>query len=98
MKPLSIIALLVGVLLALTGCHKDPAAAAATGSEAGYTHTLKTTVEYYATGPQQGRPPDGHLAGGTKVKLVEAAGSYSLIESASGKKGYVASDALQPIQ
>lgn len=86
MKPRLILVFLAGWCLALAGCQK---------TDTGYTHTLKTTVEYYATGPQQGRPPDGQMAAGTKVRLVEAAGSYSLVEAATGKKGYVASDALQ---
>ncbi len=62
------------------------------------THQISVPTEYYTGGPQQGRPPDGTFESGTKVRLMEAAGSYSLIESDSGIQAYVAADALVEIE
>ena len=52
-------------------------------------------TEYYLTGAQQGRPPDGTFPAGAKVKILEEAGSYTLVESKSGVKAYVAADAIK---
>jgi len=52
-------------------------------------------TEYYTTGPQQGRPPDGKLPEGTKVSIVEESGSYVLVKSESGIEAYVAADAVK---
>ena len=61
------------------------------------THVISVATEYYTTGPQQGRPPDGTLPEGTKVTILEAAGSYSRIRTADGIEAYVATDALKPL-
>ncbi|TWT62369.1 SH3 domain-containing protein [Rubinisphaera italica] len=61
------------------------------------THSISVETEYYKGGPQQGSPPDGKLTAGTEVKLVESAGSYSLIETAEGEQAYISSDALNKI-
>jgi hypothetical protein len=42
-----------------------------------FSHVITTEVEYYTTGPQQGRPPDGKFRAGTKVNIVQEAGSYT---------------------
>lgn len=76
----------------LDGAGSDVAAAPAE-----LTHTVASEAEYCTTGPQQARPPEGTLAAGTRVKLVESAGSYSRIVTEDGITAYVASDALSPI-
>jgi outer membrane protein assembly factor BamB len=59
-----------------------------------FSHVIAAETEYYTTGPQQGRPPDGKFSAGTKVSIVEEAGSYVFVRSKSGVEAYVASDAL----
>jgi serpin B len=59
------------------------------------SHVIATETEYYTTGPQQGRPPDGKLPAGTKVSIVEDAGSYVLVRSDGGIEAYVAADAVK---
>ena len=56
---------------------------------------ISTQTEYYTTGAQQSRPPDGEFTEGTKVSVVQEAGSYELVKSAGGIKAYVASDAVE---
>lgn len=58
------------------------------------TKTLSETVDYYSNGPQQASPPDGQIQAGTEVTIIERAGSYTLIETADGIRGYVASSAV----
>ena len=87
--------MLVTVFISLIGCgseQSDPPAA----SE--WTHTIKLPTDYYKGGPQQASPPDGQLASGVKVKIVEDSGSYTLISAENGVEGYVSTDALEPIQ
>ena len=52
-------------------------------------------TEYYTTGPQQGRPPDGQFPAGTKVNLIEDAGSYVSVRSDGGIEAYVTADAVR---
>lgn len=59
-----------------------------------FTHVITAESEYYVTGPQQGRPPEGSFPAGTKVNVVEEAGSYVLVKSESGVEAYVAADAV----
>jgi serpin B len=61
------------------------------------THVVTIDAEYYTSGPQQGRPPDGTLKAGTKVTLVEAAGSYTRVRTPDELVAFVASDALQDL-
>ncbi len=63
-----------------------------------FTHTIAAETEYYTTGPQQGRPPDGEFPAGTKVNVVEPAGSYSRVEAETGVTAYVATDAIKPME
>jgi hypothetical protein len=39
--------------------------------ESKFSHVIVADTEYYTTGPQQGRPPDGKFPAGTKVSIVE---------------------------
>lgn len=60
-----------------------------------FSHVIATETEYYTTGPQQGRPPDGKFPAGTKVNIVQEAGSYTQVRSESGIEAYVSSDAIK---
>jgi hypothetical protein len=66
--------------------------------EVNYTNyiVLRNETPYYANGPQQGRAPDGKFTPGTKVRLLRRSGSYSLVQTAEGKRVYVSADVLQP--
>ncbi|MEE2962320.1 MAG: hypothetical protein VYA34_16420 [Myxococcota bacterium] len=60
------------------------------------THTVQDETPYYATSPQQGRPPEGNLAKDTKVMVSdESTGSYVWMEAENGRKGWVAASALK---
>ena len=63
-----------------------------------FTHMITAPTEYYKGGPHQAQPPDGQFKAGTKVNLIEKAGSYSLVRSEDGIEGYVASDALDELK
>lgn len=63
-----------------------------------FTHIITTDAEYYTTGPQQARPPDGTLEAGTKVKVVEEAGSYCRVETEDGVVGLVAGDVVKEVK
>jgi hypothetical protein len=58
-------------------------------------YTLARETPYYASGPQQGRAPDGKFMPGTKVRLLRRSGSYSLVQTAEGNRVYVSTSALQ---
>jgi hypothetical protein len=60
-----------------------------------FSHVLVNEAEYYTTGPQQGRPPDGKFPAGTKVSIVRQAGSYTLVRSEGGIEAYVAADIVK---
>jgi serpin B len=64
---------------------------------ASLTHVVTAEAEYYTTGPQPARPPDGRFPAGTRVALIRESGSYALVRSAEGVRAYVAAAALQPI-
>ena len=49
---------------------------------------------YYINGPQQGRPADGTLAEGTRVRVVENSGSYSVVQTPDGIHAYVSTGAI----
>jgi serpin B len=66
-----------------------------TSSDSKFSHVVPAEAEYYTTGPQQGRPPDGTFPAGTKVSVVEEAGSYVLVKSDGGVEAYVAADAVK---
>jgi hypothetical protein len=60
-----------------------------------FSHVIKFETDYYATGPQQGRPADGKFPAGTKISIIQKAGSYMLVQSENGIKAYVATDAVK---
>ena len=62
-----------------------------------FTHTIAVDTEYYLVGPQQAQPPDGTFKAGMKVKLVEEAGSYCVVESGDGVRAHVVVDAVKPL-
>jgi len=64
------------------------------GSAPAPESVIITETEYYTTGPQQSRPPDGKLPAGTKVRVVNDGGSYVQIESADGLQGWVPTDTV----
>lgn len=64
-------------------------------SELHFSHVIAAETDYYTTGPQQLGPPDGRFPSGTWVSIVEEAGSYVLVKSASGIEAYVAADAVK---
>ena len=66
-----------------------------TAQDATFSHVIAAETEYYTTGPQQGRPPDGKFPAGTMVSIVEEAGSYILVRSENGITAYVAADAVK---
>ena len=58
-------------------------------------HVITAETEYYTTGPQQGRPPDGKFPAGTEISIVEESGSYVLVKSEDGVEAYVAADSVE---
>ena len=82
---------IVGLLLCtlmLTGCQ----------TAGGTTHSVKIETVFYLDGPQQARPPDGSLAAGTRVTLVNLAGSYAQVVLPDGRQVYLATDSLVPLR
>jgi hypothetical protein len=67
------------------------------GAAGRLTHVIERETEYYLAGPQQGRPPDGKFAAGTRVRVLESAGSYARVRTENGVEAYVSSEALQPL-
>jgi hypothetical protein len=62
----------------------------------GFTHVATTDTEYYVSGPAQARPPEGTVKAGTRVRVLQEAGSYTRIETEDGITGYVARATLSP--
>jgi hypothetical protein len=95
----------VVLMIAISGCSgesapgpagDDPAATQPSGPPAeSFTHVLAREAEYYTTGPQQGRPPDGKFPQGTKVRVLRRTGGYSLVRTETGTEAYVSSDTIQ---
>lgn len=65
--------------------------------ESAFTHVVAHETAYYLSGPQQARPPDGRLTVGTRVTVLQQAGSYCLIRTENGIEAYAATDALKPL-
>ncbi|MCL4194778.1 MAG: hypothetical protein KJZ87_23775, partial [Thermoguttaceae bacterium] len=57
-----------------TVSRSDPAA----------THEVVSDEPYYKVHPAQGHPAEGNFAVGTKVRLLQEAGSYVFVRSESG--------------
>ena len=92
----SICLVVAGVALLLAACSDLPPLLA-TPAAPTHTHVIAFDTAYYLDGPQQVRPADGTLPAGTKVALVQEAGSYALVQVADGQQMYVAADSLQPL-
>jgi uncharacterized protein YgiM (DUF1202 family) len=60
-----------------------------------FTHLVAADTAYYLSGPQQAHPPEGTFSAGTKVTLLEEAGSYCRVRSEGGIEAYVSTDNLQ---
>ena len=61
-----------------------------------FPHVITTGSAYYVGGPQQARPPDGTLMKGTRVRVIQNAGSYSIVRTADGIEGYISTAAIGP--
>jgi hypothetical protein len=88
--------------LALIGCRgatKPPVPSdehkTAPATRETWTHELTEDEAWYEH-PAQGRPPNGTLRKGTKVRVLNHAGSYTEVLSEQGVRGYVATASLRP--
>lgn len=64
-----------------------------------FTHAISKETPYYLAGPQQGTPPNGYFAVGTKLRVhSDAIGNYSLVETSEGIKAYVSASDIKQIQ
>ncbi len=102
--PLLLIAALAGCSSEATTPTKTPDSPnqaeqpTATTTTNTFIHIIATDTEYYTDGPQQARPPDGTLKAGTKVKVVEEAGSYCRVEAEDGIVGFIAVDVVKVVE
>ena len=85
-------------MLFIIGCTNSDKSTQVKPEKDKFTHVLKADTPYYSSGPQQARSPDGTFQAGTKVVLIQDAGSYSEVETEDGITGYVATDVLKPIE
>ena len=60
-----------------------------------YTYIISHQTVYYLSGPQQSMPPEGKFKAGQRVRLLQDAGRYSLVESEDGITAYVSSDSFK---
>lgn len=63
-----------------------------------WTHQTIRPTEYYLTGPQQARAPDGIFPKGTRLTVLHTSGSYSRIEAQNGEIAWISRDAIAPIE
>ena len=95
-------------IVMLTGCNprptphqnkqpltKQPVNDSVSSSSSYPAEIIETSV-YYTGGPQQGRPPEGEFIKGTRVQVLENAGSYSIVRFAAGIEAYVSTGAINP--
>jgi hypothetical protein len=73
----------------------DGAAASSGTFNRDYPYVISQDADYYASGPQQGTPPDGKFTAGTQVKVRRQTGGYWLVESTEGVSGYVDSQSVR---
>ena len=66
----------------------------APAAETSFPDVITSSTAYYTGGPQQGRPPDGTLAEGTRIRVIADAGSYSVVQTADGIHAYVSTGAI----
>jgi len=102
MKKLLLTLLACGIVL-IAGCGKGDqpsiqpdTRSAVTGTD--LTHVITADTVYYMTGPQQARPPEGTFKAGTKVAIIQDAGSYSAVRSADGVQAYVSTASLRALE
>ncbi len=62
-----------------------------------FTHVIRSDADYYITGPQQAKPPEGKFIKGTQVRIIMTAGSYTKVTSNAGVTAFVATDSLSKI-
>jgi len=79
---------LVVLLTFFIGCSSKPQP---------YTHVITAETNYYLSGPQQGRPPEGKFKTGTKIMIVSDSGSYVLVKSEEGIEAHVSKGSLKKI-
>jgi uncharacterized protein YgiM (DUF1202 family) len=86
---------LILMVLSMGGCadsqrkeHERPDADTSSGP------VISSDSVFYKTGPQQASPPDGTFKAGTRVEVIQKAGSYTLVRAEDGREGYVSSDAI----
>ena len=63
-------------------------------AETSFPDVITSSTAYYTDGPQQGRPADGTLAEGTRIRVIKDAGSYSVVQTADGIHAYVSTGAI----
>jgi hypothetical protein len=104
-KPLTAGCVALLILALLSDCQLRDASSPATRpgpgasqpaapSPAQLTHRLKNDAVYYDN-PAQARPPNGTMKKGTRLAVVQPSGSYTLVWTEDGTRGYVATDALE---
>ena len=102
MKKLLLTLLIVGFFVVVVCAAKPQPALQAkahpAAPNAAPTHVVTADTVYYMSGTQQARPPEGTFKAGTKVTLVQNAGSYSLVRSAGGVRAYVSTASLKAIE
>lgn len=91
----------VALLVLIAGCcakapnaPDDKAKASPATAPSQWTHELARDEIWYDH-PAQARPPNGTWPSGTKVRMLQEAGSYAQVATEGGQTGYVASDALR---
>ena len=60
----------------------------------GISPVISCDTVFYRTGPQQAMPPDGKFKAGTRIEVIQEAGSYTLVRAQDGREGYVSADAI----
>ena len=63
-------------------------------AEASAVPVIRHDTVFYKTGPQQAMPPDGKFQAGTRIEVIETAGSYTLVRAEDGRQGYVSTGAI----
>jgi hypothetical protein len=87
--------------LALAGCRGAPPPGASDGQKTPatretWTHQLTQDEAWYEN-PAQGRPPNGTIRKGSKVRVLNPAGSYTDVLSEDGVRGFVSSESLRAL-
>ena len=58
------------------------------------TAMIVSTTVYYVNGPQQAHPPEGELVAGTPVRILDDNGSYLLVTTMDGRRGWVSTGSI----